>query len=111
MNEAQRQSIATQMQRYPEVRWDRFVEMEGAWEGSGHAFGWLDREDGKADFVEIVWNTYETGALEFSIGTSSVEHSLEFAQRLHGEHTVHFDCKRVEDRFGDLVGNVIRIER
>jgi hypothetical protein len=110
MTETQRQSIAHQMQRYPEVRWDRFIEMDGEWEGQGSAFGWLDREDGRADFVALHWEPYAgDGELGFSISTSSAERSLEFAQRLHGEQAVHFDCQRVEDRFGDLVTNVIRL--
>ena len=106
MNEAQRQSIAAQLARYPEVRWDRFAELPN---GDGMAFGWLDRDDDHADFVRIEWAAHPDGSTGFGISTSSAEHSLEFAQRLYGPGAEHYDCQRVEDRFGDLVANVIRL--
>lgn len=77
---------------FPEVTWDR-------WSGDTDdpmgivVFGWLPREDGRADFVLLRINV--VGPWMFA--TSSVKHSAEFAQRL-GFHN-HGDCKRVEHTF------------
>lgn len=75
---------------FPEVNWDR-------WNGDGEThvsvFGWLAREDGKFDFVLLMFDA--DGPWYFT--TSSARYSAEFSGRLGwGGHS---DCKRVEHFF------------
>jgi len=79
----------------PEVTWDR-------WNGDGieHVcvFGWIPREDGRADFVYVMID--KDGP--WLVSTSSARYSSEFSQRLLGgnpDRTGHNSCKRVEDHF------------
>jgi hypothetical protein len=39
--------IAAKLNEMPQVRWDRFVTYQNV----TRVFGWIDREDGRADFV------------------------------------------------------------
>lgn len=79
----------------PEVEWDRCTR------GGGEltVFGWIGRDDGRSDFVVMVFD--EDGLSWFT--TSSALLSSEFSRRLLGEDAPHMPCERVEDVFGDLV--------
>lgn len=83
----------------PEVHWDRWTGELDAELGIG-VFGWVARQDGKSDFVYL--RVDKDGA--WMVGTSSAEHSAEFARRLKfdtgGEG--HKPCKRVEDYFPNV---------
>lgn len=96
-------SIAEVLNMFPEVAWDRTA-------GSGAArvvFGWMPREDGRADFLLLEFRA--DGRVGMT--TSSAEHSLEFHRRLFGTDKGHGACRRVEEMFaGTEVRNVIRLE-
>jgi hypothetical protein len=69
------------------------------------AFGWIDREDGRSDFVVVYIDHH--GAAGFA--TSSAKYSREFSERLFGTSEGHRDCERIEDVFGDLVPNKVAL--
>jgi hypothetical protein len=92
---------AAVLNKLPEVRWDRCVRrMERV-----TAFGWIDREDGRSDFVVVYIDHH--GAAGFA--TSSAKYSREFSERLFGTSEGHRDCERIEDVFGDLVPNKVAL--
>lgn|SRR3990167_10972126 len=73
---------------FPEVIWDRY---SGGLKDMA-IFGWIDRKDGRKDFLvmDIV-----NGKPQF-FRTSSAKLSKSFSERLGWTHS---DCKRVEDLF------------
>ncbi len=90
--------IATLMNKLPEVRWDRCAgDMD-----AGCVYGWLDRDDGRSDFVLFSWRNGD-----FVTTTSSASFSPVISERIHGNTTGHKPCKRVEDVFGDMVANKV----
>ena len=102
MNQARLEELAAVLNLFPEVRWDRTAGTAG----SRVAFGWVDRADGRADFLLVTFTA--KGAVGFT--TSSAEHSAEWHRRLYGTDAGHSSCRRVEDVFGELVANAIHIE-
>jgi hypothetical protein len=80
----------------PEVIWDRFIgDLKDEELGIG-VYGWLEREDGKSDFVFV--RICVTGAWMFT--TSSARYSQEFAIRLKlCSPDKHQNCQRVEHFF------------
>jgi len=89
------QKAAEVLNLLPEVRWDRCVRrME--WLA---AYGWIDREDGRSDFVVVYVD--HNGPVGYA--TSSAALSKTFSDRLFGSRVDHRDCERIEDVFGDLV--------
>lgn len=107
MTDRVRVAVADRMNRLDEVEWDRcsFGESEGT------AFGWIAREDGRADFVVLDFSWGETTGFDgetvpwFAVGTntSSAVWSALIAERILGPENSHRDCERVEDVLGDLV--------
>lgn len=99
------ESVAEVLNLFPEVAWDRTA-------ASGRdrvAFGWIEREDGRADFLLLTF----TRDGRVGMTTSSAEHSLEFHRRLYSTDKGHGACQRVEHVFGEAgieVTNVIRLE-
>jgi hypothetical protein len=80
---------------FPEVAWDRFAgETESEIEIG--VFGWVQQDDGKADFVYL--RIDEGGA--WLISTSSAKYSEEFARRCSFDG--HKPCKRVEEYFPNV---------
>lgn len=91
--------IAEVLNRLPEVRWDRFTYGAGA----AAVYGWIDRADGRADFVLVRFRVDDEGTRFFDWWTSSAKHSLGICERLNGKVLGHVDCERVDERFGHLV--------
>lgn len=90
------QRITETLNKFPEVKWDRFG-------GDLHAlgiYGWIDREDGKRDFILIAF----MDGVATSMGTSSAKFSAVFADRLD---LTHGPCNRVEDHFKNV--NAIKL--
>jgi len=77
------------------VKWDRWVGAE--WSDDLDyvtVYGWIDRSDGHADFVEII--RWEGGNMYFT--TSSAEHTERIHKVLFESGTEnHNDCCRVEN--------------
>lgn len=106
-------AMAERMNRLPYVRWDRcsFGDREGS------VFGWIDREDGRADFValDFQWgdtqDLYGESVAWFAVGTntSSARYSREIGQAIVGSTETHRDCERVEDVFGSLVHSCVEL--
>lgn len=71
------------------VRWDRYVEAH-----LGVMFyGWIPRDDGKNDFVIVVFEKEQ-----YWYVTSSKKYTKEICRLIIGDPTdKHDDCKRVED--------------
>lgn len=91
-------AIKEMLNRFPEVRWDRYTEA-----GKERCFyGWIERADGRFDFLEILF----MGAKVDSYMTSSRQYSLDFYKRIYGDEEGHIDCKRVENLFGDEVNSI-----
>lgn len=79
----------------PFVRWDRCTRAGGwVW-----AYGWIDREDGRADFVML---EFAPDAAPWHL-TSSAAYSREIDRILRGTDEGHVDCERIADVFGDRV--------
>jgi hypothetical protein len=77
--------LAEQLNEHPEVRWDRFV----VWENVTRIYGWIDREDGHADFV--LADFYAAAVDDPSVVTSSP--TFRWRDYIEGEHV---DCERIE---------------
>lgn len=92
--------VASMLNLFPEVKWDRFTEAEEGIE----VYGWIDRDDGRSDFLAL---DIRLSANAVGFVTSSAALSEEFGERL-GFHS-HNDCIRVEDRFGELVSNYVKL--
>lgn len=90
------------LNRFPEVKWDRW----GGDDGRAVVYGWLEREDGRSDFMLVDFRQVSGGVDVFYI-TSSERFSEPFASRLGAPHR---DCKRVEKDFGG-VENVVRLRK
>jgi hypothetical protein len=98
-----RRRLAEIMNQLTEVKWDRCTGVGGR---AGSVFGWIERPDGRADFIVVGWLG---GKVWYT--TSSAEFSREFSRRLVGTDKDHRDCERVEDVFGgDVTRKVILAE-
>ncbi len=87
-----KEKIEQTLHLLPEVKWDRWMGELTDELGIG-IYGWLPRQDGKADFVFIRIDA--DGPWMFV--TSSVQHSSDFAARLGMD--AHGECKRAADHF------------
>lgn len=106
------EQIADLMNLFPEVRWDRVSGVRERF----FVYGWLDREDGRADFVNLILELEDEESLTHQLQTSSAERSEEFCRRLERycgagpeSPSEHAPCQRVEDLFGDLVPSAIAL--
>jgi hypothetical protein len=108
-------AIAERMNRLDEVgvTWDRCVLHDA----TGVAYGWIDRGDGRSDFVVLQFQWGETKGLAgetlewLAVGdvTSSAAYSERIAELTIGSaDNNHKDCERVEDVFGALVNNKVK---
>lgn len=92
------------LNRLPFVCWDRYVEIP---DGDLDVYGWIDREDGRADFVILTFAEADPDFVGFT--TSSSEHSEEIGRLIHGEDDAeHYPCQRVEHA-GVEIENVVRL--
>lgn len=89
------EDITAILNLHPEVRWDRWSTPHNGIEGDIGVFGWVDRPDGRADFV-----LYKFPAGGDAWWSTS---SPEFGGAQHDE-----PCRRVEDAFPEVV-NVVRL--
>lgn len=95
LTDEQRRTISDKMNEFPEVAWDRSAG-EAIY---GVAYGWIDRDDGRSDFMVLHWWQPTKGApLEFGMTTSSAQLSEEFTRRID-PGLEHAACERVEDEF------------
>jgi len=87
------------------VEWDRYTG--GEWsEGRQYVtvYGWIDRQDGYKDFVEII--RWGNGQLYFT--TSSAEHTEEIFEVLFDDSLDnHKECQRVENALD--IDNVVNL--
>lgn len=97
--------MAKLMNRAEGVRWDRFT----AWGNMIRVYGWLDRDDGRADFVLVDFYAPEEegGDLDHSWVSSSPAFLLKAAGEEYGDHV---PCRRVETSFGALIDEKVEIE-
>ena len=84
-----KKDIQKVLNKFPEVKWDRYIDSKK----DLTFYGWITREDDKFDYLELGFKM--NGKLEW-YSTSSSKYSKDFGKRLNFEH---FDCKRVEDLF------------
>ncbi len=79
------------MEKFPFVKWDRFIESKLHYQ----VFGWIDREDNYKDFMLIIF-LKETGAIVYWISSSHTRH--EEIIKLLGKRAVNnFPCQRIAD--------------
>lgn len=92
------QSVLDTLNKLPEVVWDRF---SGNIESTFTCFGWIEREDDRSDFIDMIFLDGEF----VSFSTSSAEYSEDFAKRLGVDHS---PCQRMEDFYGDHVKTTVQ---
>lgn len=85
-----RTKIKSILNLFPEVRWDRYTEDGRELE----FYGWIERPDGKFDFIDIF---FINGEPEW-YATSSAKLSKIFHRKLKIKWP-HLTCKRVENLF------------
>ncbi len=108
--------LAKRMNQLPMVSWDRWGGFDDFGDGersAASAFGWIERGDGRSDFVLLLIYVRETadGIWEEEMlweNTSSPSYSKEISEIL--ELDGHNDCRRIEDDFGDLVERKISLD-
>lgn len=110
------QQIAVVLNKFPEVKWDRLTRSNSDYRSGAETvwiatcFGWIAREDGRSDFLVIELSRYGTDELWPTFTTSSAELSEEFNRRLWGDEVGHNECERVEDVFGPMVTNRVKLD-
>jgi hypothetical protein len=116
-----RAAIAEVLNLLPIVRWDRLTfDPEPGADGApaeAAVYGWVEREDGRADFVLIQFDVFDRGARWRNYFSSSAERSEEIYRLLTGLPEVvdgaendHIACERVEDVIGDFAKNADRLD-
>lgn len=103
------QKIAEVMSKVLCVRWDRCIPGNAVL----RLYGWVDRPDQHSDFVLLDVERYSEGPwLDFSFATSSsvAEVNAELAAALGIPLEDHVPCQRVEEVFGGLVANAIKLD-
>jgi hypothetical protein len=75
------------------VEWDRYVEDEDSYS----VYGWIQRSDGKRDFVLV--NIKEDLGTYVSFVTSSAKYSRKLTEVIYGETSEHIDCQKVENLY------------
>lgn len=101
-NENAKTLITKKLNDFPSVRWDRFTE-DGTYIT---AYGWIERTDGKSDFLLI---SFDDGVPWFW-STSSALHSKSFStiMGLGADSTGHQDCQHIKEHFSTVVNFVKR---
>lgn len=95
------------LNQFPEVTWDRWTGEIGSEFGIG-VYGWIERQDGKSDFMFI--RIDNDGAWMFA--TSSAKYSAEFSRRLNFEGSSgHEQCKRVENYFKSVKATALSVAK
>jgi hypothetical protein len=96
-------AISRVLNLLPFVRWDRFVEVD---DDGVVVYGWIGRDDGRADFIELTFcPDWRRRGVQST--TSSEKYSDTISKLLHGEAATHVPCQRVEDVFGEFVDNKV----
>lgn len=110
LNTGARLAIAEVLNRAPFVRWDRFTVSP---DDEVNVYGWIDRDDGRSDFVLVEFDITEPADLSYGWTSSSAEFSEELGRLLYGEGFDgngyrHLACQRVES---ELLGveNPVRL--
>lgn len=91
--------ITRELRAHPDARWDRFIQ----YGGKARVYGWLDRPDGRADFLLLDFDSHTGELLEWI--TSAHPHPASVVERLENDDSVF--CQRVEDCFD--VPNAVRL--
>ncbi|HXI95620.1 MAG TPA: hypothetical protein VNG04_05810 [Candidatus Acidoferrum sp.] len=102
-------TISAVLNKAPRVRWDRCIDDGG---GVLHLYGWVDRDDGRADFVLLNVQRYsDVDFIDYAFYTSSPDAELtaELAKAIGITMDVHIPCKRIEEVFGGMVTNAIKL--
>lgn len=76
---------------FPEVKWDRWTG-DIHWNQEVGVYGWIDKGDGRSDFVLVRIDHLRAWMLV----TSSAKYSADFAKRLGFAHS---ECKKVKGSF------------
>lgn len=100
MDAAERDRRAAFLNALPFVRWDRCVG-----DDEQVVYGWIAREDGRADFVLMEFGPGD----DVGFTTSSALYSRDIMAALYGTAEGHRDCERVEDVFGAAVTRRIEL--
>jgi hypothetical protein len=98
LQEAEKHKIAIFLNKYPEVKWDRFTDDKD--QNEICFYGWVERTDGKYDYLELAFN-HDGDEKWYS--TSSALLSDDFARR---GGFVHNTCQRVENLLGNTVNSI-----
>lgn len=92
------------------VQWDRFVNLVET-DQMIKLYGWIPREDGKNDYIQLEYYTKDHPIYEdFGFTTSSKKYTREISKILQGTDENHADCERIEEKFPQLE-NVIHLKK
>lgn len=96
-----REAIADVLNRCPMVVWDRYTEGQVEGYQLVTVYGWIARDDGRSDFVELQFPAWSD---EPGLSTSSAKYDTELYRCVfQRDGSPAQPCIRVEDGFGDLV--------
>jgi len=74
------------------IEWDRFTENEGTYD----IYGWIERKDGKRDFVLLtLW--VDNNEVVGNFVTSSAKYSKAIYEYMYGTSEGHCDCKKISE--------------
>jgi hypothetical protein len=119
LTETQKQVVAHYANRLPFVTWDRFTShTEDNPDGDAKyvavtMYGWIGRDDGRADFVILAWFYIDQQQFPWSV-TSSADRSEEISRLLYHDQGwwkpgEHVPCQRVEGTFDEMVDRIVRL--
>lgn len=98
--------VAETLNLLPDVTWDRFVRCQGERFEELNAYGWLPRDDGRSDFVLVMFEQRPLG-LTVRLTTSSAKHSQRLQNQLFGtedgEDAPHIECERIEQHLPSVL--------
>ena len=97
------EDVAEVLNRLPFVRWDRLIPAPVEEHHTLTAYGWIDRDDNRSDFVTV---SFVSWAEELAFSTSSALWSPEINRLLCGD-APHYECVTIQDVLGDLVARKV----
>lgn len=103
------QAIAKVLNAVKQVNWDRCIDSGG---GVLRLYGWVERDDEHHDFVLLDVQRYsDVPTIDYTFATSCPDPELgaEMAKAIGIAMADHTPCLRVEEVFGGLVDNAIKL--
>lgn len=78
------------------IVWDRFTEEDNGECKEYDVYGWIERSDGKRDFV-LLQLMVENDAMSCRYVTSSAKYSKTLCELIYGDSNDHIGCKKIKE--------------